>query len=51
VNLPTLALLWLLPENQQETGGFNATARYAKYCRLEVATDGNPAKEPEAPQE
>jgi hypothetical protein len=34
----------------QETAGFKATARYSKYRHLEVATDGNVAKGPEAPQ-
>jgi hypothetical protein len=41
----------LVPDVMQETSGFKATARYAKYRRFDGATDGNAAKEPEAPQE
>jgi hypothetical protein len=41
----------LVPDVMQETSGFKATARYAKYRRFDVATEGNVAKEPEAAQE
>jgi len=41
----------LVPDVMEETGGFEATARYPKYRRFEVTTDGNVAKEPEALQE
>jgi hypothetical protein len=37
----------LVPGVMQETSGFKATARYAKYRRFEVATDGTVAKEPD----
>ena len=41
----------LVPDVMQETSGFKATARYAKYRRFDVATDANAAKEPDSPQE
>jgi hypothetical protein len=40
-----------VPDVMEETSGFKATARYAKYRRFDVPRDANVAKEPEAPRE